>query len=55
MGRKAKWHSVLSDRYHNNKKCPEGNNIEHGNRRADHGNKKLCRRCKVLASPAPRP
>lgn len=43
------WHSILSDRHHNNTNCNTGNNIERENRREGTGNKPLCQECTNLS------
>lgn len=48
MPKVAAWHSVKSDRYHNNTNCNTGNNIERENRRSGTGGKTLCSECRGL-------
>ena len=43
------WHSILSNRYHDNTSCNTGNNIERENRREGTGGKQLCDECKRLS------
>ena len=42
------WHSILSDRHHNNTECNTGNNIEAENWRWGTGGKPLCSGCARL-------
>lgn len=42
------WHSIKSDRHHNDTGCKTGNNIESENRRSGTGGKPLCQECKNL-------
>lgn len=44
------WHSILpgTNRYHNNTRCTEGNNIEARNRREGTGGHSLCEHCARL-------
>ena len=48
MPKKAPWHSVKENVYHNNTKCTEGNNIEKENLRTGTGGKRLCTHCAEL-------
>lgn len=45
MPRTSAWHSVKTNRHHNNTNCNTGNNIERENWRSGTGNKPLCREC----------
>lgn len=40
------WHSKRSTRYHSDRKCTEGNNIERINLREGPGGRLLCDNCK---------
>jgi hypothetical protein len=42
------WHSILSNKHHNNTRCNTGNNIEKENRRTGTGGKPLCTECARL-------
>lgn len=44
--KKAPWHAVSSDVYHDNSDCHTGNNIERENMRSGTGGKKLCSTCR---------
>lgn len=44
------WHSIKSDKHHNNSNCNTGNNIERENRQPGTGGKPLCEECKRLNS-----
>ncbi len=46
--KKAPWHSVLSNRHHDNTECNTGNNIERENLRSGTGGKPLCAECARL-------
>ena len=48
MPRTNPWHSIKSDRHHNNSECTTGNNIESENRRDGTGGKPLCEECQRL-------
>ena len=48
MAKKAPWHSIKSDRYHDNTDCNTGNNIERENIRSGTGGKAKCEECKRL-------
>lgn len=40
------WYSVLSNVYHFDTRCTEGNNIEAVNRRSGTGNRRPCSNCR---------
>lgn len=40
------WHSIKSNRYHDDTRCNTGNNIESENRRSGTGGKPKCQECK---------
>lgn len=42
------WHSILSDRHHDDTSCNTGNNIEAENRREGTGGKPKCQECTDL-------
>jgi hypothetical protein len=46
--RRASWHSVKTEVYHNNAECRTGNNIEAENRKFGSGGKPLCKECARL-------
>ena len=46
--KKSPWHSIKSDKHHNNTECNTGNNIERENRRRGTGDKRLCKECANL-------
>ena len=48
MAKTSPWHSVKSNKHHNNNSCTEGNNIETENRRTGTGGKPLCKTCEGL-------
>ena len=48
MAKKAPWHSVKSDVYHDDTDCNTGNNIERENLRSGTGGKPKCSECKRL-------
>lgn len=48
MPRVFPFHSILSNRHHNNNRCTEGNNIESRHWRQGTGGKPLCRHCARL-------
>jgi len=49
MPKTSPWYSIkTNDKYHNNTKCTEGNNIEPENRRSGTGGLPLCTHCKRL-------
>lgn len=48
MAKVSPWHSAIGDRYHDDDRCTEGNNIETKNRRSGTGGLKQCLRCKEL-------
>jgi len=49
MAKKAPWHSVLQDVYHDNTECNTGNNIERENLRSGTGGKRRCHECARLS------
>jgi len=49
MARVAPWHSIKSDRHHDNTDCNTGNNIEKENIRSGTGGKPKCEECKRLS------
>lgn len=48
MAKKAPWHSIKQNVYHNDTNCNTGNNIERENLRQGTGNKPLCKECAGL-------
>lgn len=48
MAKKAAWHSIKQDVYHNDTNCNTGNNIETENLRSGTGGKRLCAECARL-------
>lgn len=48
MAKKAPWHSVKADVYHDDSSCNTGNNIEIENWRQGTGGKPKCAECKRL-------
>lgn len=48
MPRIRPWHSVKSNRHHNNTNCDTGNNIERENLRSGTGGRPLCADCADL-------
>ena len=48
MAKKAPWHSVKAEVYHDDTNCNTGNNIESENIRSGTGGKPKCAECKRL-------
>lgn len=48
MAKKAPWHSIKQDVYHDDTNCNTGNNIERENLRKGTGGKRKCEECKRL-------